>query len=248
MPFMPENVSSFGGEIDSLALLITVVVGVAFLVCEGVLLAAVLKFRKRAGQRAVYIPGRGWRQTRWVLLPVLLVIAGDAFIDFRTSGAWEHIKQSVPEAEMVVRITGQQYAWVFTYPGKDGMLGTPDDVQLTNELHVPVGRTVVFALEARDVLHSFWVPSLRLKQDAVPGRTIQGWFKATHPGQYDIACAELCGVAHGVMKATLHVHEPGDWARWAREVGAARVDPAAAGAPRARPVRAGFVTATRSPQ
>jgi cytochrome c oxidase subunit 2 len=221
MPFMPENVASFGGDIDALALVITIIVGVAFLIAEGVLVVSVLRFRRRPGRPARHITGSTWRQARWVVIPVLLVVVADVFIDLRTSGAWERIKQAMPEPELAVRITGQQFAWVITYPGRDGVLGTGDDVQLVNELHVPVDRTVLFALEARDVLHSFWVPSLRLKQDAVPGRTIQGWFKAIRPGQYDIACAELCGVAHGVMKATLRVHSSEDWARWSREAGAA---------------------------
>jgi len=214
---MPENVSSFGGEIDQLITTITWITGVVFVIAEAVLLFSILRFRKKNNPKASYLAGVGWAQTRWIFLPVLAVVALDFYIDERTNHVWDLIKGSVPKADMTIRITGQQFAWVFTQPGPDGELGTADDFQQTNDLHVPIDANIVFQLEARDVLHSFWVPSLRLKQDAIPGRTIQGWFKATKVGTYDIACAEICGVGHTSMKATLHVHPKDEYLRdWSK--------------------------------
>jgi cytochrome c oxidase subunit 2 len=228
---MPENVSSFGGAIDSLALLITVLVGIGLLAAEGVLVYSLLRFRRRGETRAGHLTGDSWRQARWVVIPVLVVALGDFFIDARTSVAWERIKGTVPRADRVVGITAQQYTYTFTYPGPDGVLGTADDI-VSNELHVPVNETVVFELRAKDMVHSFWVPALRLKQDAVPGRTIRGWFQATKTGRFETACAQICGVGHTMMRSTLFVDSVPDYERWlAAATRAALVAPAAGGAP-----------------
>ncbi len=232
MHLMPENVSSFGSAIDSLVLLIAVLTGIGLLVAEAALLYSAIRFRRRPGAAAGYIRGETWRQLRWIVIPVAVVLLADLYIDMRNHAAWEEIKGSVPKPDREVRITGQQFAYSYTYPGNDGELGTRDDFQTVGELHVPVGEKVVFYLEARDVLHSFWVPALRLKQDAVPGRTIRGWFKATRTGRYEVACAELCGVAHSMMRSTLVVDSREDYERWLEQAGKPALQtarPAAAG-------------------
>ncbi len=213
-PF-PQNVSSYGGDVDSLTTEITWITGVVFVIAQVLLVYMLFRYRKGANARARHFTGEGWQQTKYVLTPVFVVVLLDFYIDVRNSKVWELIKGSVPKADVEVRITGQQFAWVFTQPGADGKIGTEDDFPSVGELHVPLGATVVFDLEAKDVLHSFWVPSLRLKQDAIPGRTIKGWFRATQLGTYDIGCAEICGTGHSTMRAVLHVHTKEDYeARW----------------------------------
>ena len=110
---------------------------------------------------------------------------------------WYKIKQDLPRADETISVVGEQWKWRFTHPGRDGELGTQDDVETVDELHVKVGKTYHFKLESNDVLHDFSVPVFRLKQDAVPGRVITGWFKPTKTGIYDIQCAEMCGIGHG---------------------------------------------------
>ncbi|MBW4418071.1 MAG: cytochrome c oxidase subunit II [Myxacorys californica WJT36-NPBG1] len=100
--------------------------------------------------------------------------------------------------EVVINVTGMQYAWLFTYPGTEVVAG---------ELHVPLGRDVLINISANDVLHAFWVPEFRLKQDAVPGREAELRFTPTREGQYPLICAELCGAYHGAMR-TIVVVEP----------------------------------------
>jgi cytochrome c oxidase subunit 2 len=112
---------------------------------------------------------------------------------------------------------GQQWAWSFVHPGADHELGTDDDIKTVDELHVEVGKVYHFKLEARDVLHSFSVPVFRLKQDAVPGRIITGWFEATGTGTYDIQCAEICGIGHGVMGARIVIESSEKYAAWVAE-------------------------------
>jgi len=104
-----------------------------------------------------------------------------------------------------------------TYPGLDGKFGTPDDYSQENLLHVPVNHVVQVTLMSKDVIHSFFLPNLRLKQDAVPGREITVWFNATKSGDYEIPCAELCGFGHSNMKGYLKVNTPEEFQAWAKE-------------------------------
>lgn len=214
MMFMPENVSSFGSEIDSLAILITILVGVCLFVVLAIFFYSLVKFRRQSGEKANYILGNSWHQVKWVIVPVLIIIVMDFYIDFRTTDAWEKIKGSTPKGDIVVRVTAQQFSWLFTYPDNNGRFESKGELKKINDFHVPVNKTIVFHLESKDVLHSFWVPSLRLKQDVVPGRTITGWFVANKIGQYEIACAEICGVGHTVMSGTLIVESQEDYDRW----------------------------------
>jgi cytochrome c oxidase subunit 2 len=114
-------------------------------------------------------------------------------------------------------VTAKQFNWEILYPGPDGKFGTEDDRLLDNELHVPVGKPVRVVLKSKDVLHSFFLPTLRLKQDIVPGRAIDAWFEAVKPGRYELPCAELCGFGHSGMKGWLHVHTPDDYEMWTKE-------------------------------
>jgi cytochrome c oxidase subunit 2 len=127
---------------------------------------------------------------------------------------WYNVKQTLPEAESVVRVIGQQWAWTFQHPGADNELDTPDDIFTVDELHVEVDRVYHYRLESRDVLHSFSIPVFRLKQDAIPGRSITGWFEATRTGEYDVQCAEICGIGHGVMAARILIEDASRHQAW----------------------------------
>ena len=113
-----------------------------------------------------------------------------------------------------VEVVGRQFEWRLRYPGRDGTLGTPDDLFLVNDLHVPADEDFLVQLKSMDVLHSFFIPNLRIKQDAVPGMKIPVWFKATENGEYDIVCAELCGWGHYKMKGRVTVESRADFERW----------------------------------
>lgn len=219
LQWLPENVASYGGQIDAIMYVIYYVVGAWFLLAQGLLIYFVVRYWNRddSDVDVPYVPANTWSVMAFVLVPAALVLACDLTIDFWQESAWAHIKEHRPEAQTRIKITGQQFSWKFLHAGPDGKLGTDDDISARNRLHVPVGSNVVFDLTSEDVIHSFWVPSLRLKQDAVPGRTIKGWFKANETGEYEIACAELCGVGHGVMKAKLIVHSEDDYKEWMQD-------------------------------
>lgn len=243
-----EAVSSFAQDIDNLILLILVVVGFWFFVAQGLFFGFVLKFRANEGDKAMYITGENKSEKRWVSIPHYATLFFDVLIIIAAIRVWQNVKQNLPQADSTVRIIGQQWAWTFVHPGPDNTLDTADDIRTVDELHVEVGKTYHFELQSRDVLHSFSVPVFRLKQDAVPGRTIKGWFKATRSGGYDIQCTEICGMGHGLMAARLLIEKPQQHAAWLLNAGsvtasatAAAADPAspnAAPAPPAAPTSA----------
>ena len=225
MQIMPYNISTFGGEIDNLTELITWLTVAALVIAELLLVFMLVRFRKREGQRSSYITGESWAQLKWVLIPVMVVVCLDFFIDIRNAHAWKTIKEELPAQGMHVRVSGQQFAWTFTIPAKGDDLDGKTDITTVGELHVPVNTNIIFDLESKDVLHSFWVPALRLKQDAVPGRTWHGWFQATRTGIYDIGCAEICGGGHAKMAAKLVVGYPQDIEAFRQKAALANASP-----------------------
>jgi cytochrome c oxidase subunit 2 len=111
-----------------------------------------------------------------------------------------------PDMPPTCEVTGRQFNWDFRYPGPDNELYTPDDIVRTDgNLYLPYGEEVLLKITSADVLHSFFLPNLRLKQDVVPGMEQQMWFRATEGGRFDIVCAELCGWGHYKMKGQIHL-------------------------------------------
>jgi cytochrome c oxidase subunit II len=212
--WLPQDVSTFGPGIDSVLMMIVYIVGTAFILAEGTLLAFVLLYRRREGGRAAFVRGESLRELAWVLIPVLIVACLDVAIDVRAKPVWDIVKEQSPPAALTVKLASFQYGWEFTYPGPDGQFGTKDDLVQTNTLTIPAGRIIRLLITSQDVIHSFYVPQLRLKQDAVPGREIPAWFEATRPGKYEIACSQLCGVSHFAMKGILRVVTPAEFQQW----------------------------------
>lgn len=208
------SASTSAPQIDGLIVLIAVIVGVWFLLAEIVLVGLVVRFRAREGVRARYVTGEGWREKRWVSYPHYAVLAFDVVIVVAALWVWNNVKIATPPVDETVRIVSQQWAWTFVHAGPDGELDTSDDIRTVDDLHVERGRTYRFELHSRDVVHSFSVPAFRLKQDAVPGRVITGWFTPTLTGTFDIQCAEMCGIGHGLMPGRVHVESPEEHAAW----------------------------------
>ncbi len=211
---MIAQASSYAGDVDGLILLITVLVGVWFLLVEGMFFWLIFRFRARPGEKSQYITGKEKHLKRWINIPHALVLVCDVFIIIGAVRVWHDIKLELPEPDAAVRVIGQQWAWVFQHPGADGELDTTDDIMTTDQLHVQNDRTYHFRLESRDVVHSFSVPAFRLKQDALPGRSITGWFRPTQEGTYEIQCAEICGIGHGVMFGQVVVESASEHATW----------------------------------
>jgi cytochrome c oxidase subunit 2 len=211
--WLPENVSTYGQDIDYLFNLIYYITGGVFILVAGTMIAFLVMYRYREGRRARYIHGNRGVEIVWTVVPTLILVV----LTVLSLPAWVRIKMQIPQSDLKIEVMAKQFNWIVTYPGPDGKFGTDDDKTLDNEIHVPVGKPVVLVLKARDVIHSLFLPNLRFKQDMVPGREIHGWFEATKPGKYEMPCAELCGFGHSGMRGWLYVHTPEEYQKWVKK-------------------------------
>lgn len=212
-----EDVSTFGGAIDTMYLVVLIVTGVAFFLVEGVLIYFLIRYRHREGREAQYTHGNRRVELLWTVVPGLLLF-GLAVYQYST---WIQVKiDRPPEADsVVISVLSNQFEWFATYPGPDGEFETADDIEAPiNIIHVPVNQSVIIKLGSVDVLHSFFVPALRLKQDAIPGTILPVWFEATQVGEYEIVCAELCGLGHYRMRGFLTVESEADYQAWLADI------------------------------
>src|SRR6266498_5203994 len=220
--WLPLKGSTFAGEVDGLFLAITIITGIAFVLVEIGLITFVIRYRGRPGQKAFYTHGNTRAEVIWTTIPAVTMVA----LGLISNHYWVHIKgrHSVPPNAYPIAIHAKQFEWQVTYPGADGQLGTSDDFTVRNQLHVPVGRPVVVHLSAEDVIHSFFVPVFRVKQDAVPGMEISAWFQATKVDSLELGCAELCGMGHYKMRARVWVWPAEQYAACAQKTSQEFID------------------------
>jgi cytochrome c oxidase subunit 2 len=211
--WLPENVSSFGVEIDWLFHLIYAITGITAILVFAALIAFLVMYRDRPGRTATYTHGNTTLEIVWTVVPSLILVV----LTFLSVPAWSKIKMQIPAGDVVVEVTAKQFNWQVAYAGPDGKFGTEDDKKFLDEMHVPVGKKIRVNLRSQDVIHSFFVPQFRIKQDAVPGREIGAWFDAMKPGKYEWPCAELCGFGHSGMRGWIYVHTAEDYAKWEAE-------------------------------
>ncbi len=210
--WLPKDVSAHGKDIDSLFYFILALTGIVFIATEMLLFWFVWKYDEaaRGDQKATYIQGSHTLEVIWTIIPAVLLL----FLAIYQMNAWADMKMRRPVMKPTVEVVARQFEWRLRYPGPDGDLGTPDDLFLVNDLHVPVDEDILVQLKSMDVLHSFFLPNLRVKQDAVPGMKIPVWFKASEVGQYDLVCAELCGWGHYKMKGRITIESREDFDAW----------------------------------
>src|SRR6266403_1536204 len=194
--WLPENVSTYGRDIDWLFHLIYAITGVTFILVTVALVAFLIMYRDRPGRWARYTHGNTTLEIVWTIVPALILVVLTAL----SAPAWSRIKMSQPPSDFVVEVTAKQFNWQVKHPSSDKVF--------------------------LDVIHSFFVPQFRIKQDAVPGRTIRAWFEVTKPGRYEWPCAELCGFGHSGMRGWIYVHSPDDYKKWAAENLGAAATPA----------------------
>jgi cytochrome c oxidase subunit II len=192
-PKTPASPNASG--INSTYKLIALFTGLIFLIVEGALVWFVFRYRRRGRARTAEGPqvhGATRLELIWTAAPVVILAAIAAFVFYELPGI-----KNVPDAKaeggpLPIRVDGHQFYWQFTYPNGAVSIG---------ELHVPARRVVTVDIHSQDVAHSFWIPQLGGKFDAIPGITNHTWFKAERPGTYDGTCGEFCGVYHAEMAA-----------------------------------------------
>ena len=163
LSYLPEDVSTYGQYIDGLFYLIYILTGVTFFLVEGLLIYFLIRYRHRPGRRAIYSHGNTTLEIIWTIVPAIILVV----LGILSNQWWTVIRGPVPDTDFHVGVMGKQFNWEIHYPGPDGKLNTTDDIQFDNDLHIPVDTIIHVTLTAKDVIHSFFLPNLRVKQDAV---------------------------------------------------------------------------------
>lgn len=199
--FLPEQASTFAQRVDDLHYLVIITTMVAsFVIGTTALVFYVLYRRRKPHEYTPRIEPDLKAEALFVGVPAVF------FLAFFAIGFRDFVWARTPPANAIdVYVMGKQWMWKFSYP--DGPNGV-------NTLHVPANRPVRLLITSRDVIHSFYVPEFRIKQDAVPGRYAEAWFEATKTGTYQVLCTEYCGLDHSMMRADVVVHTPGEFDEW----------------------------------
>ena len=238
---MPPDASAHGHEIDAMMGLVHWLMLVLFLFWAPFFLYTLYRFRQKKSPVASY----SGITSKWnsylevgVVLAEVLLLFGFAFPQ------WSFLKNEFPAEEdaTVVHLVAEQFAWNFHYPGDDGLFGqrrpelvdvqlnplgldpedpnSADDITTVNELHLPVDKPAIIHILSKDVIHSFALPHFRVKQDAIPGLDIPVWFVPVKTGEYEISCAQLCGLSHYRMRGFVTIESEEAFAAWLQEMAA----------------------------
>ena len=206
--------STLGGKIDDLFYLILVIVSVTFVGTSAALGYALWRGAEiKPDEKVWFSHGSHSLEVIWT--------------EYRMKGFVKEPDGSPKQITVVAEVTARQFEWRIRYPANGKPLKPtpqPDDIYSVNELHVPTGGLVSITLRTDDVQHAFFVPELRVKQDAVPGKMIPVWFDATMPRDYEMLCAELCGWGHYKMKAKLVAQSVDDFEAWKDKASAEQFD------------------------
>lgn len=234
---LPVQASAHAAELDQMTALVHWLMLVLFAGWGAFFLFVLVRFRKGANPTANYAGAKGkFAKSTEVLVAIveIVLLVGYAI------PAWATRVRELPneDAAVVVRVVAEQFAWNVQYPGRDGRFGRAaaklvsaenplgidrtdpngrDDVDTINQLNLPVDRPILVKLSSKDVIHSFGLYEMRVKQDAIPGMEIPVWFIPNRPGNYEIACSQLCGLGHYRMRGFVTVQSQTDFDGWMAE-------------------------------
>jgi cytochrome c oxidase subunit 2 len=246
--WLPKNLCTFGGKTDDLFYLILWLVAFFFLLTEGILVYCLFRYAGQPGRKAAFFHSVFSLELIWTIVPAAILL----FIAFAQVNAWNEIKVAsrMPAPDQIMEVSARQFEWRVRYPTDPRFLGKEalkensggiekwgkeaqfDDLRLVNEIHIWEKSSVRVHLKTRDVIHSFFLPNMRIKQDALPGKTIPVWFAANEgtantkfnedtktwdvpTENCDLACAELCGWGHYKMRGRLYIHkDQADYEQW----------------------------------
>ncbi|HZV12561.1 MAG TPA: cytochrome c oxidase subunit II [Candidatus Kapabacteria bacterium] len=230
---MPVDASAQAPAFDQMMSILHWLMFVMFIGWTGYMIYLVWRFRSSKHPKAGYAGSK----TKFAIYLALFIAVIEIGIDMGYSvPIWDKRADIPPEKDaIVVRVVAEQFAWNVHYPGPDGVFGrtspdlitadnplgldrtdpyAKDDITTLNQLNLPADKPVIVHLTSKDVIHSFNIPVMRVKQDAIPGLTIPVWFTPTLPGNYEIACAQLCGMGHYHMRGYINIQTPEDFQSW----------------------------------
>lgn len=235
--WLPPNYSTNGAGIDNLIMVVHYFMLILFVGWGVYLLYCLIKFRERPGHESD-LTVRHFPIPKYIEIAIVLVET--CLLVFFSYPIWARVKSEFPPEDKAlhIKIVAEQFAWNIHYPGADGKFGntkielidgtnpigldkedpaSKDDVVTINQLNIPVNKPIIIDLTSKDVIHSFFLPVMRVKQDIIPGMSIPVWFEATHTGEFEIGCAQLCGLGHYRMRGALNVMTQEQWNSWMAE-------------------------------
>jgi len=199
-PLWPQRASSMAGNVDALFIFLLILSGMMTLLIFTALVYFAARYRHRKGVLAEQIEGSTPLELTWTIIPL------GVFMVIFAWGAVVYFQQRTPPRDATeVYVVAKQWMWKLEHA---------EGQREINSLHVPVGRDVKLILTSQDVIHSFFVPEFRIKQDVVPGRYTVAWFRATKPGSYHLFCTQYCGTQHSGMIGSIEVMEPAQYEAW----------------------------------
>jgi cytochrome c oxidase subunit 2 len=231
---LPPQAATHAGEIDHMLVLVHWLMLVLFVGWGAFFVFVLFRFRKAANPKASYAGAKG-KLAKGFEIGVAVVEV--VLLVFYAIPAWA-TRVTPPTEALVVRVTAKQFEWISHYPGPDGRFGprevarvaadnpiglvrahadSKDDIVTTNQLNLPVDRDILVRLTSLDVIHSFGLNELRVKQDAVPGMEIPVWFRPNRTGEYQIACSQLCGIGHFRMRGFVTIQSEADFQNFLAE-------------------------------
>ena len=231
---LPVAASAHAAEIDQMLVLVHWLMLVLFVGWGAFFVYVLVRFRKAANPKASYGGAKGKISKG---LEIAVAVVEIVLLVFFAIPAWARRVSALPSENeaLVVRVVGEQFAWNVQYPGADGKFGrtdpklvsadnplgldrtdpnAKDDITTINQLNLPVDRPILVHLSSKDVIHSFGLYEMRVKQDAVPGMEIPVWFIPNRIGDYEIACSQLCGLGHYRMRGFVTVQSQADFRSW----------------------------------
>jgi cytochrome c oxidase subunit 2 len=231
---LPVAASTHAGEIDEMIVLVHWLMAVLFVGWGLFFVYVLFRFRKSANPKASYAGAKG-KISKGLEIGVAIVEV--ILLVFYAIPAWAKRVKALPSENeaVVVRVVAHQFAWEIQYAGPDGKFGrtdpnmvtsdnligldrrdpdAKDDIVTSNQLNLPVDRPVLVHLSSQDVIHSFGLYEMRIKQDAIPGMSIPVWFIPNRVGQYEIACSQLCGLGHFRMRGFVTIQSAADYQKW----------------------------------
>ena len=233
----PVAASAHAGQVDQIMSLVHWLMLALFVGWSIFFVFVLVRFRRRGNPTASYLGARGRFAS---VVEVGVLVSEIVLLAFFSIPFWStNVDAQPPEdGAVVVRVVAEQFAWNVHYPGADGRFGrtditlvdpdnplgldrrdaaAKDDITTINLLHLPVGRPAIIQLSSKDVIHSLGMPQMRVKQDAIPGIVQPVWFTPTRTGRWEIACSQLCGLAHYRMKATYAIQTEDEFQAWLAE-------------------------------
>lgn len=234
---LPFNASTHGASIDNVIIFIHYFMAALFIGWLAFLVYSLIKFRARPGHFATYKQKHFKAPT---YIEVMIVLTEIVLLACFSIPIYKQVQRSLPNPDdaIQVRVVAEQFAWNIHYPGPDNKFGrslptlmsasnpvglddtdpnSDDDIVSVNQFKVPVNKPVIVHLTSKDVIHSFGIPVMRVKQDVIPGQEISISFEANKTGDFEIACAQLCGLGHYRMRGFFQVEEPAEFDTWLQQ-------------------------------